>query len=231
MNLFYKASFAYILITSFILGIVLSFVFSFLEPQVLHSATVEDQITVNLNVLPEISFQTTAIDVILATMSAAGGVASDGAVQVVVSTNNTAGYSMSIKASSTPALQGVTQSGSIPDYAPSLPNVPDYSFTTPTNVARFGYTVSASTTSDLDSSFLDNGANTCNVGSNDTGGTQTCWLNLSTTNKTIINRPSATLSSGATTTIAFKLDMTPNPVPNISADIYTATTTLTAAMN
>ncbi|MBU0722730.1 hypothetical protein KJ973_02385 [Patescibacteria group bacterium] len=92
MNLFYKTSLTYILVTSFMLGIVLSFVFSFLEPQVLYSATVEDQVTVNLNVLSEISFQTTAVDVMLATLSAAGDVSADGAVQVVVATSNLVGY-------------------------------------------------------------------------------------------------------------------------------------------
>jgi len=136
---------------------------------------------------------------------------------------------MTLVTSSTPAMQGEDNGGSIPDYTPVAGTVPDYSFITPLNSARFGYTVSASNTPDLDPSFQDNGSNTCGGGGND--GVDTCWLNASTSAETLINRNSATLSSGSTSTIKFQLTINPNPAPAINTDTYTATNTLTAVTN
>ena len=96
------------------------------------------------------------------------------------------------------------------------------------NRARFGYSVEASTTADLVQAFKDDGAN-CNTGAGDTA--NSCWLNASTTAFTIVNRSTATVASGATTTIKFRVVVNPNPVPTIPDDAYVATTTLTASAN
>ena len=219
------------LIASLIRSITTFFVFAAFEPSILMSATASDQFTISTSVTSEISFSTTASDVNLAALPGITGGMSTGATQIVVLTNNAAGYSMTLKASSSPALQGDSQGGSVSDYTPTVGTVPDYGWSVPANTAEFGYTVSASTTTDLDQSFLDNGADTCNTGSADTTGSASCWLNASTTDETIINRSSETSASGATTTIFFRLQIQSDPVPVIPEDTYTATTTLTATTN
>jgi hypothetical protein len=137
---------------------------------------------------------------------------------------------MTLDFSDSPAMNANATSSSINNYSPAGAGVPDYSWVDNTtgNPAEFGYTVSASTTSDLDQSFLDNGSNTCNTGSTD--GVDTCWLNPSTTPEVIINR-STEASDGATTTIKFKVAVPSNPSPALPADTYVATGTLTATNN
>ncbi len=202
-----------------------------LEPVISHSQAY-DQFTVTQQVTAEISFLTAANDI---TMSPSlpgitGGTAS-GSAQVVVYTNNTTGYTMTLAASGSPAMQGTTQGDSIPDYTPASTYVPDYSHTVAANAAEFGYTVSASTTGDLAAKFLDNGSNACGTGSNDTNGFSTCWYNASTTATSTVNRTTATPASGATTTIFFKTLIQSNPSDSVAEDIYVATTTLTATVN
>lgn len=219
-----------ILSASLIVSILTFFMFAAFEPNILWSAN--DQFTISGDVTAEISFSTTASDIDLANIPGLTGGTSTGATQVVVLTNNAAGYNMTLLASSSPAMQGESQGGSIPNYTPTSAGVPDYGWSVPVNTAEFGYTVSASTTTDLDPSFLDNGSNLCNTGSNDTNGSATCWLNASSTAaETIINRGSETLASGATTTITFRLNIKNSPVPAVAQDTYTATTTLTALTN
>jgi hypothetical protein len=196
-----------------------------LEPQLANA--VEDQFTVTQAVTSEISFLTTATDINLGSIAGLTGGTSSGQTQVVVSTNAASGYTMTIKASNTPAMKGNVTLGSIADYTPAAAGVPDYTFSVPSS-AEFAYTISASTTSDLAQKFLDNGSNACNTGSADTTGSTSCWYGLSTAATSTITRTSATPASGATTTIYFQLQANP---ASVTQDIYVATTTLTATAN
>ena len=226
-----KTSIKDTLIASSIISIATFFMFATFEPNIIRAAA--DQFTISVGVTSEISFSTSASNITLSSIPGITGGTSTGGTQVVVTTNNAAGYYMTLKASSSPALQGESQGGSVPDYttATTTSGVPDYTWSVPVNTAEFGYTVSASTTSDLDQSFLDNGSDTCNTGSADTSGSASCWLNASTTDETIINRNSGTAASGATTTIFFRLQIQSSPSPALPQDTYTATTTLTATTN
>ena len=150
-----------------------------------------------------------------------------GTTTVRVLTNDSSGYTMSIQASSSPAMQGQYQGGSIANYTPAVAGRPDYAYSVPTG-EEFAYTVTASTTSDLAQKFLDNGS-TCNTGSSDTGGATSCWYGLSTTATTTIVRATATPISGATTTINFRV--TVNSGSSLPEDTYAATTTLTVVTN
>ncbi len=202
--------------------------FPAIEPVV--GIAMEDQFTVSQTITDEISFTTPATNVTMSpSLSGLTGGTSNGGTQVVVTTNNSSGYSMTLTASGTPAMQGNTQGGSIPDYTPGTANVPDYTFAVAANRAEFGYTIEASTTLDLDPKFLDDGASNCNTGSSDTA--DSCWLNASTTAVTVVNRNSETTGSGSTTTLKFRITINSNPVPSIAEDIYTATSTLTAVNN
>ena len=196
------------------------------EPSLLGAAT--SQFTVSTTITPEISFSTAATNVSLGSVPGQTGGTLNGGTQVVVATNDSLGYTMTIVSSSSPALVGNTQGGTIPDYVPTVNATPDFSFVVAANKAGFGYTVEASTSSDLAPAFLDN-STTCGVGSTDT--VDKCWYRASTTAKTIVNRTTVPPSSGATTTIKFRLTINSNPTPSITNDTYVATSTLTATAN
>lgn len=160
---------------------------------------------------------TAAADV---TMSPAlGGVSggtSTGATNVTVTTDNRAGYQLTIEAASSPALD--SGSSTIADYVPG--GDPDFSFTTLANDAHFGYSPEGV---DVVDRFKDNGADTCNVGSFETE--DACWDGLSTTAETIVSGTGANHPDGATTTIKFRVGI--GGSANQEPGTYVATTTLT----
>ena len=206
--------------------------FPMIEPSLVTGAATSTQFTVTQTVTSEISFAEEPADV---TMSPSlGGITggnSYGSTTVRVVTNDSAGFNMTLIASSTAsgnALQGNSEGGSIPNFGQTATTVPEFSFTVAANRAAFGYTVTASTTADLASGFLDNGT-LCGVGSSDNVGA--CWAHPSTTARTIVNRTTETAASGSTSTIAFRVTINTNPVPAIPEDTYVATMTLTATTN
>ena len=209
-----------------VLNLAFAVMFVMVEPTL--GRAIEDQFTVTQTITSEISFATTAADVTMT--PALGGVTggtSNGTTTVIVLTNDSSGYTMTIKASSSPAMQGNTQGDTIADYTPAGPGVPDFVYSVPTG-EEFGYTVSASTTADLAQKFLDN-TTICNTGSADTSGSASCWYGLSTVATTTIVRTTETPASGSTSTIVFKLTI--NSGSSVIEDTYTATATLTATTN
>ncbi len=205
------------------------FMFTIVEPAVSEGQTTT--FSVSQIVVSELAFATPASSIVLAPSidTSVGGQAS-GETQVVVKTNDSSGYSMTIMASSSVGMIGVASSTqSIPAYITSVPGVPDFTFNVPANTAYFGYTVQASTSSDLATAFKDSLGVCGSVSGGDTA--DRCWIAATTTPYTIVNRTNATLSSGATTTLKFMVAVNPNPVPAIANDIYVATTTLTATTN
>jgi hypothetical protein len=134
---------------------------------------------------------------------------------------------MTIAFSSSTAMGRNGGGGVINNYNPTAVGVPDFTFANEV-FAQFAYTVTASTTADLATSFKDNGA-ACNAGAADAS--NKCWLNPSTTARTVINRTTATLGSGATTSVAFRVNIPSSPVPSVQEGTYVATATLTAIVN
>jgi hypothetical protein len=209
--------------------LVLGIVFTAVEPAISLGATTS-QFTVTQAVTTEVSFATLASNVSLS--PALGGITggtANGSTQVVVNTNDILGYNMTIQASSSVGMIGnASSSNSIPAYVPAVAAVPDYTFTVPVNKAYYGFSVKASSTSDVAQLFRDNGS-ACNTGSNNTAGA--CWLNASTTQLTIINRNLPTPAPGATSTLYFRVQIQANPSPTIPNDNYVATSTLTVNAN
>lgn len=118
----------------------------------------------------------------------------------------------------------------INNYTPTAPTVPDFTWANNSTgqASEFGYTVMASTSTDVDQSFLNN-ASACNTGTTST--LYRCWMSPSTTPETIINRTTATGNGGATTTLIFHVYVPNAPSPALSSGTYTATGTLTATNN
>lgn len=144
-----------------------------------------------------------------------GGVA-DGETTVTVTTDSSAGYSLSISAEQSPSL---TNGGdSMADYIPV--GNPDFTFTTGSTDAHFGYSPEGV---DVSERFLDNGG-VCGVGSLETS--LACWDGLDTAEEIVARRTSANTPNGSTTTINFRTGI--GGSANQPEGTYTATTTLTA---
>lgn len=150
-------------------------------------------------------------------LSGITGGESNGSTTVTVTTDNSAGYSLTISASQSPALR--SGGNTIADYSPA--GVPDFIFTTLPADAHFGYSPSGT---DVPARFLDDGASTCGIGSFETG--LACWDGLDTVEESIAHRASANTPAGSTTTVYFRVGIGSGTV--VTAGTYTATTTLTA---
>lgn len=211
---------------------VLSF-FAF-EPSIGHSQ-INDSFTVSQTITSEISFNVTAADVtMVGTIAGVSGGYATGTTRVSVNTNNATGYNMTLGFSSNAVNAAMVSSSTdasspyIANYTPAVAGVPDYNFVTNSTggAGEFGYTVMASTSGEVDPSFMNNTTN-CNAGTNET--VDRCWLNPTTTPETIINSTGENQSS--TTTIKFKVAIPSNPSPAIPSGVYVATGTLTATVN
>jgi len=145
------------------------------------------------------------------------GGTSNGSTSVTVKTDNLAGYELTIKASTNPALQ--KGADAISDYAPSGAS-PDYIFTTAAADAHFGYSPEGT---DVVQRFLDDGAS-CNIGAGNTAAS--CWDGLSTTAVPIASTATANHPAGTATVVRFRVGL--GGAVAQAPGVYTATTTLTA---
>lgn len=140
----------------------------------------------------------TAVSASLAgTIGQNGGTAS-GSISWNVGTSNGFGYSLNIKASTTPALQAGT--GSISDYAPLASSTPDYDWST--GATAFGF--SPYNVISLVSKYKNDGSH-CSTGATITN--LKCWNGLNTTGENIVNRNSATTGSGEDTIVNFQVQI------------------------
>jgi hypothetical protein len=196
------------------------------EPRISHGQSDTATFRVRQTITDETSF---LVDPVNVTMSASisgitGGVAS-GSSRFVVKSNNASGYYVNIAFFDNAgpyAMLGDEDGGTqLRDYGTGV-SEPQYNFTAST-AAQFAYTVNSSTTLDTDQSFLSDGSANCNTGS--TQNLSKCWKSPATSAFRIIDRDSSA-STGATSTIYFKVHVPSgaNPVP--TAQTYTATATL-----
>lgn len=146
-----------------------------------------------------------------------GGVGDGSAVWTVI-TDNAAGYTLTIKASSSPAL--VSGDNFFTDYIPVGSN-PDFAWSVAAADSEFGFTPEGS---DIVQKYMDDTSTNCNAGSSDTP--NVCWYGLSTSAETIAQSSSANHPSGTATTIKFRAESGSSHVQ--MEGTYTATTTVTA---
>ncbi len=216
------------IIATFVIISLLAVTFFAVEPKV-GQAIAGTPFTIKQTITGEISFTTQAPNVTMTgNLNGVTGGTANGTTTAVVTTNNSNGYTMTIAFTNNTtdnAMLGESSlSTSIRDY-PASSSEPTYGFYTSSSSAVFGYSVTASTTSDLDASFKHDGASLCNTGATVTPGV--CWMEPQTSSFQIINRGTAA-TSGATTTISFKVHVPNAPSPAVVTDVYTATATLTA---
>lgn len=202
-----------------------------LEPSV-SRAIDSNEFTVTQEITDEISFLVQPASVTMAgSITGLTGGYATGTTRVVVRSNDPQGYNMELYFATTTSGRSMQASSTayINDYTPASAGVPDYNWIDNTSgqAAEFGYSVRASSTTEVDQSFLNN-STLCNSagGTNDDN---KCWMNPSTSPMTIINAPAPSISS--TTTLKFKVAVPSNPSPALPAAFYAATGTLTATNN
>lgn len=153
-----------------------------------------------------------------------------GTTQFAVRSNNPDGYYINIRFFDNAgpyAMRGdVDGDDAIRDYTDNA-GEPTFGFTTQA-YAQFAYTVSASTSADIDDSFKHTGGN-CNQNGGDTD-PLTCWKGPATTDFRIIDRTGAD-PTGATSTLTFKVNVPAGATPPPTAQTYTATATLSLFTN
>jgi len=193
------------------------------EPVVVTAAT--DSITVTQSVTSEITISAPSDVTMSPGIAGISGGTGDGTATWTVKTNDTSGFNMAIKASTTPAL--ATGAYSFADYTEASAGTPDYNWSVAAADSEFGYTVEPATAADAAAAFKDNGTDTCNTGSSQT--TDRCWANLSNVDYTIINRSSITGSTGEAEAVKFRATSGASHFQQEGS--YTATITVTAVTN
>ena len=149
-------------------------------------------------------------------ISGVTGGTSNGSASFTVTTDDQAGYTATITASSSPALKSATDS--FADYVPAGA-APDLTFMNAAGASSFAFSPEGA---DIDQRFKDNGL-ACNAGSSDTA--NACWDGLSTSPKTIATRTSSNQPAGTVTTVKFRAA---SGSSHIQTDgTYAATTTIT----
>lgn len=166
---------------------------------------------------------TDAADVVMDTdLPGITGGTSNGSTTVTVITDSPAGYSLTIRASGTPAMQK-SGGASIADHSYKLR--PDYNFTVGGTGATFGFRGSGV---DIQTLYLNNGAGGCGPLEGGTIDTfDKCWIGFGgSTERVFASGSNANHPSGATTTAYFRVGI--NSGAGVESGIYIATTTLTA---
>jgi hypothetical protein len=144
-----------------------------------------------------------------------GGTA-NGSTNFTVVTDDQAGYTVTITASSSPALVSATDS--FADYVPSGAN-PDFTFGIAATASAFAFSPEGT---DIAQRYKDNGSS-CNAGSSDTA--DACWDGLSTSPITFVSRSSSNHPAGTVTTLKFRAASGSSHIQKDGT--YTATTTIT----
>lgn len=197
--------------------------FQFLEGDVVLAASSAATTTVNLTVTGGLTMNCSSSLNLGSISGITGGVVSS-TFQCNVVDNNSSGFSMTIKATNTPAMSNATNS--FPDYATTSDPV-DYDWTVMAATSGFGYTVSSSVSADAATAFKNNGS-ACNQGGGSNDGIH-CFAGFTTVAKTIINRSSASGASGENEVIRLKAEA--GASASQPTGVYTANLVVTVTDN
>ncbi len=156
-------------------------------------------------------------DVSMSAINGLIGGTSTSSVSWTVTTNNSAGYSVTTQASTAPALASPLDA--FDDYVP-IGSDPDFSWSIAASTAEFGYSVSGVHTVQR---FKDDGA-VCNTGSGNVA--EKCWDGFSVTPETIAQSASANAPTGSVTTLELRAEAGADRL--LTADDYSANITVTA---
>jgi hypothetical protein len=212
-------------VAAFIGLALISLSFFSVEPRISHGQADTTEFFVRQTITDATSFHVEPADVTMGgSIDGLSGGTATGTTQFVVRSNNASGYYVEIDYfdnAGDHAMRGDEDGGAqIRDYFLGA-GTATFNMTAST-AAQFAYSVHSTTTTDTAQAFKYSGS-TCNSGSTNTAGK--CWKSPSTSPVQIINRANAA-STGATSTLYFKVHVPSgaNPIP--TAQTYTATATL-----
>jgi len=214
---------AYVLFTMYVLS----------EPSIANGqASDSGQIVVTQEITGEIALTiaSTSIRMDGAIAGVTGG-SSTGTTSANVISNNATGYNLTIDFEDSVAMQQDAGAGFIDNYNPSTGGGNgDYNMSVGAGEAAFAYTVSG-IVADIEDRFKNDGAGDCTGTTNSDEGF--CWYNVGTGDATsavtLVDRSTATASTGATTTINFQVRV--GSGSSLEEGFYTATSTITATEN
>lgn len=188
--------------------------FAIVEPATTEAVTATDNVVITLNVTSGVSITSPAD----ASMSVALGVSQNTAVGTTtwnVKTNSSSGYTLTVQATSTPAMS--SGSNSILDYQTGTPNT----WTATSGFAYFGYSAYGT---DTPTGTWGTGS-TCSTGGPNTISTTLKYKGLTTSGVQVSTRASTTTTSGVDTTVCYAVEQNGSYIPS---GTYTATVTATA---
>jgi hypothetical protein len=190
------------------------FAYSAIEPEVAHALSATDEVIVTLTVDAGISITDSANT----SMSRNLGVTADTAIATStwnVKTNNAAGYTLGVRATTTPAMRNATNN--ILDYTPAVAATPET--WTVANGAEFGFSAFGT---DVASGTW--GATT-NCGAAHVPNATLKYRDFDTTDITIGSRASTTTTAGIDSTVCYAVEQDTFYIPS---GVYQATIVATA---
>jgi hypothetical protein len=194
------------------------------EPIITNAATtVTDDVIVTLNVDAGITISNGADATMLPNIGI-GANKAVGSSSWSVATNNSAGYTLAVKASTSPALaKGAPSADNFVDYTPASALVPETWVTVAAGAKEFGFSARGT---DVPASF----GTATGCGNSGTGAPDPLskYLGFATSDKQIATRASVTTFAGNTTTICFAAEQ--GTATYAASGAYTATITATAAV-
>lgn len=196
--------------------------FAYLEPNVVGAQSDDDEIIVSLTVDSGISI-TAAPDVTMSNMSVTVNNSTGWAVWNV-KTNSAGGYTLGVKASTTPAMRNGTNS--FEDYSEATPGTPDV-WSVDSGKYEFGFSGLGSDVVNVNSDqYAATGQTVCDNGSaSSTVNATLRYLGFTTSDQTLASRSSTTTPSGVDTRVCFAAGQNGAYAPS---GLYQATITATA---
>jgi hypothetical protein len=192
----------------------LAFCYSIAEPSLSEATTASDSVNISLTVTSGLSITSPADS----SMSSALGFSQNTAVGTTtwnVKTNSSTGYTLAVRATSSPAMQSSTDT--INDYTTSTTTTWSV-----TNAAAFGYSVIGT---DSPTATWGNGGSSCSGSSANVIPTSLKYKGFTTSDVQTSTRSSTTTTSGVDTTICYAVEQNNVYIPSGS---YAATVIATA---
>ncbi len=201
-----------------ILSLALMVIYLGLEPQLTNAVSAADSVIITLTVDAGITITSPADT----SMSRNLGVTDSTAIATTtwnVKTNNSAGYTLAVKASTNPAMDHTTTADVVNNYTEVVGGTPE-TWSVPSGSAEFGYSAFGT---DVPTGTWGTGsqcASTAHVNS-----TTLKYVAVTTSDKTIATRSSTTTPTGVDATVCYAVEQDGFYIPS---GTYTATITATA---
>jgi len=202
-----------------VVALISFFSFAVAEPATSVAQSDSDTFDANMTVDEEIALNVSGTPISMDNLGLTSGDLSDGQATLNVETNSKDGYTLAVKASTSPALQHDTTSDTFEDYTPSTANTAE-SWSADSNSYQFGYGAYGS---DATSEFTSSGNCT---DSDPTSGSEK-YEGFSTSDENIAENSTTTSTGGVDTTFCVAAEQKGVNAPSGN---YTATIVATATV-